>query len=147
MPPWFLPASTGLFAVLAALWLLGDFAAAFGIHMTHRIPHIDAYGEYQESGSTRAGFFLGMLALAFGAWAAGVAHTKRLNAGLTTRDWRFLGAIFGALAVYVAVMHILTVSLERQTRDIPDFLFNMLDMVILVGCGYGAFRLFLRSRS
>ena len=100
--------------------------------MTHRIPHIDAYGEYQESGSTRAGFFLGMLALAFGAWAAGVAHTKRLNAGLTTRDWRFLGAIFGALAVYVAVMHILTVSLERQTRDIPDFLFNMLDMVILV---------------
>jgi len=147
MPSWFLPTFTGLLAALVAFWLLGYLAAALGIPMTHKIPYIDSYGEYQESGSTRAGFFLAMVNLAFGAWAAGLVHTKRLSAGLTSRDWRFLRAIFGALAVYVAVMHVLTVTLERQTRGIPDFIFTILDLAILVGCGYGAFRLSSRGRN
>ena len=90
MPTWFLPTFIGFLAAFAAFWLLGDLAAALRIPMTHKIPHIDASGDYQESGSTRAGFLLGLLSLAFGAWAGGLVHAKRLSAGLSAHDWRFL---------------------------------------------------------
>lgn len=146
MPAWLLPTVVGLVAASTAFWILGDLANALDIELSHNESYIDRYGEYQEGGLTRAGFFFVLLSTAFGGWAAGLVHTKRLDCGMPVREWQFIGAIFIALAIYVVVMHLLTVTFERQTRGIPNVLFNLLDLAILVGCGYAAFLLLRRAR-
>ncbi len=144
MPAWVLPTFAGIVAFLATEFALSSLAKSVGVPLWLRGDFIDSYGELQTSSSTRAGFLVGLIALSAGAWAAAAVHTRRLDCKLAAREWRFVGAVFGALLVYVAVMHTLTVTFKRQTDALPDVLFNVLDLGILISVGYAAYRIHSR---
>jgi biotin transporter BioY len=128
------------------MWLTAEIASSVNIRLYHDIPHFDLDGEYEEGGSTRAGFFAGLFSFGFGAWVAGLIYTRRLDCNLTHSDWFFVLALFGCLLAYVVIMHVLTVTLERQTRHLPDLLFNIVDVAILAACAYGGYRFWRRTR-
>ncbi len=144
MPRWILPAVAGVGVCVSALLLLEESARAFGIPLRHYEAFIDANGEYREGGSTRPGFLSVLAALFAGGWAAGAVNTRRLDCSLSGKEWSSVGAIFGGLTAYVVIMHFLTVTFGRETAWIPDFLFGVLDLGILVGCGYVAYRVYNR---
>ncbi len=144
MPGWILPLIVAIILFAGSQVAFGFLATAAGLPLAHSIPHFDAQGHYQESGSTRLGFLSGLFSLAIAIWGGAAAHTKRMDGGMSPNDRRFALYFFGALSAYVAVLHLVTVTFERTTRHIPDILFNMLDLGVLVGCGYVAFRAFHR---
>jgi len=145
MPYWLMPAAVGLTAFVAATWALTELADTLGVPLWHDHSYFDSYGDYQEGGSTRAGFLASILSFGVAGWAAGLVHTKRLDCGMSARDWQFAAAICGGLASYVAIMHLLTVTFAHETRGMPGVFFNILDVAVLIGCGYAAF-LLLRRR-
>ena len=146
MPKWLLPAGIGIATWFAAMWGLGAAADTAGIRLWHNDGHFDAFGDYREGGSTRAGFLVGLLSFGLGCWAAGFTSTGKVGCGMSARDWQLAGVVLGALFVYVILMHLLTVTFGRQTRSLPDFVFNLLDLGVLCACGYAGYRVLRRAR-
>lgn len=141
MPRWIGPVLIGIAACVASIEVLSMLLDEVGVPSFHEIAFFDADGDHQEGGSTRAGFMATMVSLGIGIWAGIAFHTRRLDAGWDAAEWRTL--IFGlaALTAYTIIMTLLTVTYESETRAIPDFLFNVLDLLVLAGAGWAAIRM------
>ena len=61
MPRWLLPTGAGIAAFVGATFLLTELAQSIGIRLWHDESYFDAYDNFQEGGSTRAGFLVDFL--------------------------------------------------------------------------------------
>lgn len=147
MPRWLLPALAGIVTFAAAFELLRAAAQTLGAALTHNSSYIDAMGDYQEGGSTRLGSASTLIAIALGGWAALATNARRIDGGVPPSEWRVIVFGLGAITAYTLAMYLFSVTFSRQTRAIPDVLFNLLDFGVLIVCGYAAYRFHQRLRS